>query len=253
MKVDKNRVALQFGKSIGSYEKRAEVQRKGAASLVQMLLKQGIKKHGRVLEIGCGPGLLTSEFTKTLECDTLYLNDLVPQFETIVMKKIDRDVARVVPIFGDIENIALPDNLDLVISGATMQWLDDLKKFLFKLSQSIKSGGMLVFSVFTHGTMEQVRDITGIGLQYADFNKVMEDISTHYLILEEKTENKIMFFNKPYEILRHMKETGVTGLASERWNVSKVKWFCREYEKRFLEEAGLPLTYVMKMVVAQKK
>ena len=67
------------------------------------------------------------------EINTIYLNDIVHEFCTITGERIAGRVGQVEGLPGDIEKLALPGNLDLVVSSATFQWMSDLPTLLKKI------------------------------------------------------------------------------------------------------------------------
>ena len=59
MNIDKAEVACRFGRSIESYEEHAAVQREIAAHLAELATAYVTQPPRKILEVGCGTGLLT--------------------------------------------------------------------------------------------------------------------------------------------------------------------------------------------------
>ena len=110
-----------------------KVQQKVGRSLIDMLGDYPKMRFDRVLEIGCCTGVMTEMFLANHTAGTLYLNDLVPEFYEIVRDRFaDRADTVIEPLFGDIETLDIPSDLDLVLSSSTFQWLGDLPGFFVK-------------------------------------------------------------------------------------------------------------------------
>jgi len=55
-------------------------------------------------------------------------------------------------------------------------------------------------------------------------------------------------------VLKHLKQTGVTGTEKRIWTRSRLQSFCKEYTTRFSDAAGnVNLTYHPIYIIARKK
>lgn len=132
----KKRVGELFLKSFqNDYHSEAEVQKQTAKQLIAKL-SETRANYERVLELGCGSGILTNEISRNLYVNELFLNDL-------------SDVSNIVRadaefIIGDAENIDYPGLLDLVISNAVIQWFEDLEQHFEKVAEALTEGEFLL-------------------------------------------------------------------------------------------------------------
>jgi malonyl-CoA O-methyltransferase len=251
---DKEKIARSFLRGKLTYDQHAGVQKKVARRLVDMLAGYPSISYDRVLEIGCCTGGMTEMFLDRHTAGTLYLNDLVHDFYKTVQERFAQRTGNVLtPLFGDIEEIAIPGDLDLVLSSSTFQWLVDLEGFFAKIAKALTGGGFLAFSLFGPGTLAEFRELTGIGLSYRSLDYILEILEKDYFLRFSETESHRIFFPSPREVLRHLQATGVGGVSDFRWSSRKLRVFEDQYTGRFGSPAGIPVTYVTSYVMASKK
>ena len=167
MTLNKERIASCFRQAMASYDLHATVQRQVSGRLLALAGQSPAISYERVLEVGCCTGMLTEMLCRQQRVETLFLNDLVPDFGASVRARIPEGrMPHLLPLFGDIETLPLPDRLTLAISSATFQWLADLPGFLHRLAQALEKDGFLAFSIFGPGTLAEFTELTGVGLDY---------------------------------------------------------------------------------------
>ena len=115
--IDKSRVALRFAQAGQSYTEHAIAQKQICQHLMQLMLDHLQTQHqARVLEIGCGSGNLSHLLLQNLQIDRLILNDIYAE--------VQRHFAQQQQIewrIGDIEQLELPTQLNLVTSSSALQ------------------------------------------------------------------------------------------------------------------------------------
>jgi len=255
--LDKSRVAASFLASSETYEEHAVVQKTVSLhllSLLENILPKGRQAFPGVLEIGCCTGFLTEKLVRKFSIDTIHLNDLVRDFCLVSASRIGAAVGKTEILAGDIEDCSLPDNLNLVISSSTLQWMTDLPLLIERLFQALAPQGFCAFSIFGPGTMKEIGQLTGRCLHYRSMADVCGIVSEKFVILAADQEEHALYFPSVRGVLRHIKATGVSGVNQrERWTSSRFRQFEQEYVRQFGSDAGLPVTYESIYVVAQKK
>jgi len=255
--LDKSRVAASFLASSETYEEHAVVQKAVSLhllSLLENILPKGRRTFPGVLEIGCCTGFLTEELVSKFSIETIFLNDLVRDFCLVSASRIGGTVGKTEILAGDIEGCPLPDNLNLVISSSTLQWMTDLSLLIERIYQSLASQGFCAFSIFGPGTMKEIGQLTGRCLHYRSMADICGVVSEKFTILAADQEEHVLYFPTVRGVLRHIKATGVSGVSQrERWTNSRFRQFEQEYAQQFGSDAGLPVTYDTLYVVAQKK
>ncbi len=252
--LDKERIGHCFRRSLDSYDANARVQTDLALRLVEMMQTLPDSVFERVLEIGCCTGVLTEILCRRKDVGHLCLNDIVPEFEDVVCRKISAfSSLRLQPWFGDIELLPLPADLTLVVSGATFQWLSDLPAFLHRLGEEMLPGSYLAFSIFGTGTLQEFSALTSVQLHYQTDAEIIGLLARDFEIRQHDQLMKQLFFPSVRDILRHIQATGVGGVSEYKWTKSTLHAFEEEYETRFGTKRGLPVSYAASCFVARKK
>lgn len=273
--VDKELVKNRFEKSIFTYDKNAIVQKHMAAELLAALIGFKGRDFNKILEIGCGTGFLSKEMIGHTELrskpdlnqksrlvglpahqpgtenalnathyqlnfDKLFANDIVEESVNqikLLSKKIEK-------LDGDCENILFPSNLDLIISNATFQWIEDFISISEKIHLSLKAGGVFAFSTFEKQNLYQIKTITGKSLNYYAKLDIENILSNNFEVIFSHSEEINIEFDSVHEILTHLKLSGVNSLGTTKWTKCDLKGFESKYNKLFRNDRGkLILTY----------
>ncbi|PWJ44477.1 malonyl-ACP O-methyltransferase BioC [Sediminitomix flava] len=244
--VDKDLVAQRFKSSTETYRNSAIVQEQMASHLSELLKDFSNKEFNRVLEVGCGTGFLTQKLPHE-KMERFWANDLVAEVGKTV-SEIRKDCTF---LAGDIEKIAIPDQLDLIVSGATFQWVTAPRTFFCKLRDHLDVNGLLCFSTFGTRNFYEIRQLTNQGLNYIekqDYSHLLYNFQI--LHLQEKTYT--LYFESVKDLLRHIKDTGVNGVHQSPWSIREYRNFEKAYEEHFRSEKGLSLTYDALFIIAKK-
>lgn len=252
--MDKRLIAERFAKARHTYGREARVQRQVAAHMLRLLLAQTAGRRFRhVTEFGCGTGCYSRLLLHALRPDSLLLNDLCTDMLECVADLCQRPDVCFLP--GDAEVMDVAPGTDLITSCSTLQWFADPATFFVRCQQALAATGILAFSSFGPENMREIRRLTGHGLDYlspADLAQLLTAAGFHLLHFEE-TEVSLSFAH-PLDVLRHLKQTGVTGTGKQMWTRGKLQTFCDDYRSNFcLPDGQVTLTYHPVFVVAKKK
>jgi len=253
-RIQKDRVARSFLRGLSTYENEAVVQKQVNERLIQGIEGLGRPGYRRILEIGSCTGMLSSLLNERFGPSAFYLNDLVPDFYQIVLKKLESyRPEQIYPLFGDIEHLELPAALDLICSSSTFQWLDDLSRFFQKVQQALGDGGIFAFSMFGEDTYYEIKELTGAGLNYPSFTHVLDLVSRHFQIVHADINRDPLYFDHPRDVLKHIRATGVGGVGGFSWTPRRFERFIDEYIAGFTADRGVMLSYVSYLVIGRKK
>lgn len=251
--IDKADILCRFRRSVDSYDENAIVQKSIVDKLCKLLHEYVRPYPERILEIGCGTGLLTSALMKNFPVKELFINDLVQE---MCCKTADRcTIPESRCIVGDIETLTLSGQYGMIVSSSTFQWFSHPADTLKKLSEHLREGGFLVFSTFGQDNLKELRQVSGQGLVYLSAAEWREILSSHFDILYLEEEAHTLYFNSPVDILRHIKNTGVNATAAPQLRTKgQVDRFSRKYSSMWgTNGQGCPLTYHPVYWICRKK
>ncbi len=252
--LDKAKVARCFRRSLPTYDDAALVQKELAGRLLHSLNILPDSAFKQVLEIGCCTGILSEMLCHHKPVQTLYLNDLVPEFENVVLTRIaTREPMQFVSCFGDIETLALPPDLSLVVSGATFQWLDNLPAFFKRLGRELQPGAYLAFSLFGPGTLKEFSRLTSVELGYHSDKEITAFLEHDFILESYDNFQDTLFFPSVREVLYHVRATGVGGVSEYQWNKGTLREFEARYSREFGSDQGLPVSYSSSCFVARRR
>lgn len=240
--MDKDRIAAAFARAAQSYEREALAQR----VIVERLMSLVPRGHyRRVLEIGCGTGLLTRRIEETFAPREFFINDLC------------RDMAAACPVnsvflSGDAEVLEFPGRFDAIFSASAMQWFRDPAAFIGRAAGLLNPGGILALSTFAPENLPELNSLTGNGLQTPSLEALNEMLAPFFDLLTLEGESIALTFPDPPSVLRHLRETGVNGLAEAGWQPTRLRALCRDYQARFSVPGGVRLTYAPIYLIARR-
>ena len=249
-KINKKLLKTRFKKSLLTYSDNAIIQNQMAKELLIKLNELKGNKFNKILEIGCGTGVLTKKIVKYFDFEKLLLNDIVDES----LSQMFNASEKIEKIYGDCENISFPANLDLIISNTTFQWIEDLELLIKKLYSNLNPNGILAFTTFGEQNFYQIKKITGHSLIYYKQLEIEKILAKNFKIIYANAEIKNLEFDTAFEILKHLKLSGVNSLISKFWTKKDLTDFSEKYEKLFkTSNSKLVLTYQPLFFIVEKK
>ncbi len=252
--IDKQRVCQQFRRAAASYDRQATIQHRVAKRLLKLTVRHIPQHPLRVLEIGCCTGLLTNRLlnNNAIKIRSLVLNDLMPDFAERLPKSLTTSCDELHFLPGDIEKLPVAGPFDLIISSSTFHWLDDLEQTLTKLLATLTPEGVLAFSLYGPSNLPEIKEITGVGLDYLSLTEVASLLEQQSIIKESHQEKEVFLFPKPRDVLNHLRQTGVNSIQRSPWTRKELHTFCQEYNNRFQIDQAVRLTYHPLYLVARR-
>ena len=137
-------VAASFGEAAQSYELHAGLQRAVADHLAQYLPEL---KQPRVLELGCGTGLLSRHLVNRYPDGHFVLTDVAPA----MIAECRRNLAPAKTAYISYEVMDAGEagghaGLDLIVSSMTLHWLPDPVASLKRLEKLLAPDGVLLYA-----------------------------------------------------------------------------------------------------------
>ena len=252
MEINKEEVEQRFRRSRVSYNDNARVQKMVVDRMVPMILSSVERVPEKILEIGCGTGLLTSQLQRTFPSDGLYLNDLVEELCYHAAPVNHVPLKHWFP--GEVEQLFLPRCFDLIASASTFQWFTTPEETFKKLSKRLEQRGVLVFSTFGKFNLREIRLTTGGGLDYRNKEELEKMLKPYFEIELIEEEFHMLEFDTPLAVLQHLKKTGVNVSGDPTiWTKGRVDAFIKDYNARFAIDGKVALTYHPLYFVCRRK
>lgn len=250
--IDKKQVERKFTKALSKYDNNAIAQQQINLRLIELLKNNGKLNFSTVLEIGCGTGLFTQLLREHISSKNWIFNDICD-----VRANLEK------LFLGDIFEFHLSDaehwdfakrSYDLITSASVIQWFNDPCFFIQRITRHLNSQGILLLSTFSQENLKEIRTLTGIGLDYPSLDDWQQWLDADYEIVYLAQQEICLSFLSPSDVLKHLKNTGVTGIKQHYWSKYNLRSFITDYEKMYkLENGKVGLTYSPILILAIKK
>lgn len=220
-----------FSKASSSYDQHAHIQRECACELISRL---DDIQPARVLDIGCGTGLLTRMLAvrfpsaKITACDPS--RNMIHEARRIVGADNVEFICR------GVENLQ-DGQWDLIASNAALHWTGDIGQTLDILKGRLVTGGVLAFSYFTSSTYPELSQTlthaAGFEVRlpshgFATADELQCEFASRFEAVSLDIRTHIANFADLRAMLEHIKLTGTRGGGSQ----PQLRW-----SRQFLERA----------------
>lgn len=237
------RIRDAFSGAARGYDEHAGVQRIVAATLADLARGQPLPARPRILEIGCGTGLLTRRLRVLFPDAELIATDLSP--EMVARAAADPSLAaRFEVMDGEAPGFQGPW-FDCIASSLAFQWFADLPTALARLHGLLRPGGCLMFATMAQRSFREWRaahEAEGMRAGTPDYPSVetlRAMLGAHadaFLFEEEYVQD----FGGARGLHRHLKGIGATVPAEGRAPLSPA--VLRRVMRRY-DDSGGAVTY----------
>jgi len=147
----KQKIIRYFNQGAATYDTSAEVQTYVAKQLALRI--QPITPQ-KILEIGCGTGLLSEHLTALFPGTEVLLTDIAPTMVQICRERF-RHLSHIKTDCVDAESAAhfVDAQFDLITSSMTLHWFESFSGSLQKLIDALAPGGSIHFAMLGKGSL----------------------------------------------------------------------------------------------------
>jgi len=242
--VQADKVAMHFTHSASTYSQGAQLQQIVAN---QLLAKLPLEVQSIALDLGCGPGLFTSELKKRVQ--HLVSLDLSSQ----MLAEVPEGPAKV-----RANSHALPfraDCFDFVFSSLMVQWCD-FEQVLNEVNAILKPGGKAYISTLIQGSLAELEQAWA---EIDDDQHVHKYLTMEQLIgqvnkgnwqsIEIEHETQTLWFDKVRALAKELKLLGANYVQGRKHKglMTKSKWQAMEqaYKDKYYceQQQAIPASY----------
>lgn len=152
-------VATAFDQAV-DYDRHAFIQAHVAERLADRIGAEGLRPPVKILEIGCGTGLLGAELIDQFDDSHWLMTDIAPGMVARTTARFAHD-PRVEVALMDGEHIEGETRFDLICSSLALQWFNDLPSGVRRLRARLAPGGLLAFTTLAAGSFGEWRAAHG--------------------------------------------------------------------------------------------
>ncbi|OGC13402.1 malonyl-[acyl-carrier protein] O-methyltransferase BioC [candidate division WOR-1 bacterium RIFOXYC2_FULL_37_10] len=189
--MDKDKIKNNFSKSAPTYDQYADIQKEMIAALLSNLSFA----FQNILDVGCGTGFSTIEASKKFPEAKVTGIDIAPGMikQASLGKRGNNNIDF---MLGDGEEIPLEDSqFDLVISNASMQWMN-CEKFFLEIARVLQPKGTFCFSTYGPATFCELKQ-AGFSVNnflpkeklYGLLSSCFDEISINKMIVKKKYQS----------------------------------------------------------------
>lgn len=218
------KISSEFSKYAIEYSQNNIIQKK----VLARLLKKTVSKPSRILDLGCGDGILCKEV------DWCYEYFAGVDFAQ-GMLDIHPKGKKIESIYGDFNSkelfeTLLTKNFDYLFSSSALQWsnsLDEVFKNIKKLAIPIS------LSIFTSGTFKTLNKTASLKPLLKDTSSIVSIAQKYFDVDIEVVQYKLEF-DSTREMFRYIKKSGVSA-SRNILSYKETRKLMKEYPLNYLE------------------
>jgi len=254
--IDRRAMRIAFEKAAINYDAAAVLQQEVANRLVERMDYMSMKPVS-ILDAGAGTGFISQRLASRYPKAKITGLDLA--FNMLKQAKSKRSLKQrwnkqFNYINAEVENIPLADaSVDLVISGLTLQWCQDLTKVFKEFRRILAPDGLLLFSTFGPDTLKELRQSWAKVDELAHVNAFTDMHDVGDALMQSGFADPVMdmeMLTMTYEdvktVMRDLKQIGAHNVMQGRPHTmtgkNKLKNMMHAYEE-FRDDGLLPVSY----------
>jgi malonyl-CoA O-methyltransferase len=251
----KRSIGESFSRAASTYDAAAHLQRTVADKLINFF---PARKIARVLDIGCGTGFVTQQLLEL--SDQVIAADLAYGMLNAAQKK---SAASIYWLQADMENLPLMSgSIDVAISSLALQWSQHLSRTFTEWHRVLQPDGTLIFSTFLPGTLHEMEDCWRQIDSHVHVNRFAsaEELAgalqnCGFSDIQWHKQACVSHYETLTSLARELKSIGAHNMnvGQARGLTGKSRWATlQKHYEQYRDSRGLPATYEMLYVIAQK-
>lgn len=254
--IDRHAMRAAFEKAASSYDTSAVLQQEVANRLVERMEYMSMKPRC-ILDAGSGTGFVSQLLAERFPKAKITALDLA--FNMLTKAKSKRSFKQrwnkqFRYVNAEVESLPFADaSVELIISGLTLQWCQDLPKVFKEFKRVLAPGGLLLFSSFGPDTLTELRqswaevdDLAHVNA-FADLHDVGDAlVQTGFLDPVMDMEMLTVTYKDVKTVMKDLKQIGAHNVMQGRsHNITgknKLQKMIKAYE-HFRIEGLLPVSH----------
>lgn len=158
MNKDIHQLCKRFDRVAEIYDDHAAIHQKMAYRLLYQVKHDSVK---HILEIGCHTGFLTQLLLDRLPHAVITAVSVSERMVNIAKEKINEPnrVRWVICDYTEVDAILQNQRFDMIISNATLHWMDNPEQEVEKYYQMLEPGGSFLASALGTDTLQELRKV----------------------------------------------------------------------------------------------
>jgi malonyl-CoA O-methyltransferase len=269
--IDRSRLRKAFNRSASTYDEYAKVQAIVGEELVALIRETETVTPVKILDVGSGTGAVALHIARLFPHAVIFGCDIaLAMTKRAEEKRKEAGLNALHFAVADAEVLPFRDHqFDLVVSSLTYQWVDDLTVPFQQVYRILRPRGYFVFTLLGKDTLFELKASylhaqRKVGLVIpTHFHEFVERDSLHNILEQNGFINIHISRSIKREYHPDVRSVFSTLKAIGAQNVSReaprglgrkelFHWLNIFYEDNFRTPSGLPLTYEVYYVTAQK-
>jgi len=254
-------IKKRFSTAAATYDRHSRPQQTLIDELALVLPKH---LPSRILELGCGTGLLTRLLAEHYPDIPIDASDISPGMIEHCRAAFSNQ-PQISWIVADAQTFQADAIYPLIVSTSALHWTDDLTKTFLQAYQNLEAGGTFALGMMLQGTLQELRELRAkiapekvFTTRLPTFEETIEALKTAgFSIRKSNRFNRHYNYTNARAFFRVIHEQGVTGGSLERGYVpltrKEIRMLIETYQKEFESDRGVCASYETALFIAEKE
>lgn len=254
---DSRAIAARFSAAAATYDSAAGIQRAAAARLIQMLANEAVPK--RLLEFGCGTGILTERLAALWPATPIDALDISAAMIGQARRHLS-DNSRIRWLARDFMRFSPTTAYPMLVSSCSLHWMIPIAAVLKRCASLLAEGGHLCFAVMLAGTLNELHQTRrrvaphkSPRIQLPRKSEIEAALrAAGFRVLSKKQEQQRIRYSSARALVRALHDQGVTHPGHAVLQRRELHSLFAEYDRKFTEEGEIYASYVTGYFTAVK-